>query len=82
VKYDNVVPFDPSHRGGMARRGAPDKSASDRTQAEAIVMDCPTCACELRLEPEWLEGLTEVLCGRCETEIGLVLFRKRREASS
>jgi hypothetical protein len=66
----------------MARRGAPDKNAPPEPQAEAIVMDCPTCASELRLEAEWLEGLTEVLCGRCETEIGLVLFRKRREASS
>jgi len=82
VKYDNVVPFDPSHRGNMARRGAPDKNSRRSPQDEAIVMDCPTCACELRLEAEWLEGLTEVLCGRCETEIGLVLFRKRREASS
>ena len=81
MKYDNVVPFDPAHRGGMARRGAPDKNAPCWEPAEAIVMDCPTCACELRLEAEWLEGLTEVLCGRCETEIGLVLFRKRREAS-
>jgi hypothetical protein len=74
VKHDNVVPFEPTHRGCMARRGAPDKSVP--SPAEAIVMDCPTCACELRLEPEWLEGLTEVLCGRCETEIGLVLFRR------
>lgn len=80
MKHDNVVPFDPVHRGGMARRGAPDKSAPP--PAEAIVMDCPTCSCELRLEPEWLEGLTEVLCGRCETEIGLVIFRKRRESGA
>jgi hypothetical protein len=82
VKHDNVVPFDPAHRGGMARRGAPDKNVPLRQDAEPIVMDCPTCASELRLEPEWLEGRTEVLCGRCETEIGLILFRKRREASS
>jgi hypothetical protein len=65
----------------MARRGAPDKNSRRPPQNEAIVMDCPTCACELRLEAEWLEGLTEVLCGRCKTEIDLVLFR-RREASS
>ena len=28
MKYDNVLPFDPVGRGGMARRGAPDKNTS------------------------------------------------------
>lgn len=69
MRNDNVVPFDPVGRGGMARRGASDKNGS--AQAEAIVVRCPSCACELRLETEWLEGQAEVLCGRCETEIAL-----------
>jgi hypothetical protein len=69
VKNDNVVPFDPMRREGMARRGAPDKR--ERRPPQAVVMACPSCASELRLEPEWLEGETELLCGRCETEIPL-----------
>jgi hypothetical protein len=54
----------------MARRGAPDKS--EQPAAEAIVLACPSCASELRLEAEWLEGETDLLCGRCETEISLL----------
>ncbi len=75
---NNVVPFDPDRRGGMARRGAPDKDGSP--PSDALVLDCPTCACELRLEPEWLEGRAEILCGRCETEIALVAFGQERGA--
>ena len=69
MKNDNVVPFDPMRREGMARRGAPDKS--EQRALQAVVMACPSCASELRLEPEWLEGETDLLCGRCETEIPL-----------
>jgi hypothetical protein len=58
----NVLPFDLARRGGMARRGAPDKLE---------VFRCPTCAGELRLDADGLEGFSEVLCGRCETEIPL-----------
>jgi len=54
----------------MARRGAPDKS--EMRAPEAIVLACPTCASELRLEAAWLEDQTDLLCGRCETEISLV----------
>jgi hypothetical protein len=70
VKYHNVLPFDPVGRGGMARRGAPDKNGA--FAAAEVVLACPTCACELRLEADWLDGLADVLCGRCETEIPLV----------
>jgi Zn-finger nucleic acid-binding protein len=28
-------------------------------------MLCPACETELRVETAWLEGLDEVLCGRC-----------------
>jgi hypothetical protein len=69
VKNDNVVPFDPMRREGMARRGAPDKN--EQRAPQAVVMACPSCASELRLEPDWLEGETDLLCGRCETEIPL-----------
>ena len=69
MKNDNVVPFDPMRREGMARRGAPDKN--EQRAPQAVVMACPSCASELRLEPEWLEGETDLLCGRCETEIPL-----------
>ena len=74
MKHDNVVPFDPMRRGGMARRGAPDKA--ERGKPAAVVMACPSCASELRLEAEWLEGETDLLCGRCETEIPLAPARE------
>jgi len=69
VKHDNVVPFDPMRRDGMARRGAPDKN--EQRAPQTVVMTCPACASELRLEAKWLEGETDLLCGRCETEIPL-----------
>ena len=75
---ENVVPFDPPTRGAMARRGAPDKSGPP--VAGAILLRCPSCAAELRLEAEWLEGQAEVLCGRCDTEIPLVGFGQERGA--
>jgi hypothetical protein len=59
---NNVLPFDLTRRGGMARRGAPDKLE---------VFRCPTCAGELRLDLDGIEGSSEVLCARCETEITL-----------
>ena len=62
MRHDNVVPFDPARRGGLARRGAPDKAG------DSLVMECPSCASELRLEASWLEGRDEVLCGKCETQ--------------
>ncbi len=36
MRYDNVLPFDPVGRGGMARRGAPDKNTSP-----SLVRDLP-----------------------------------------
>jgi hypothetical protein len=58
----------------MARRGADDKN--ELPAPEAIVLACPSCASELRLEAEWLEDQAELLCGRCETEIPLVSGRQ------
>jgi len=56
-------------RGGLARRGAPDKNGI--AAGEYVWMECPGCASELRLAVRWLEGLDEVLCGRCDAEIVL-----------
>ncbi|HEY1249931.1 MAG TPA: hypothetical protein VGH97_01995 [Thermoanaerobaculia bacterium] len=63
--------FDPESRGGMARRGAPDKSGPPAT--DWIVLHCPTCGSDLRLEAGWTEGEADVLCACCETEIPLPL---------
>jgi len=69
VSHSNVVPFDPSRRGGLARRGAPDKTGAP---ADAFVwMECPACASELRVAAGWLEDLEEVLCGRCDAQVAL-----------
>ena len=76
----NVVLFDPPTRGEMARRGAPDKSGL--SLAEVVVLQCPSCQAELRLEPSWTEGQADVLCGRCETEIPLLSSRKRRRSGA
>ena len=43
----NVLPFDLARRGGMARRGAPDKVGV--FQCRMIAVQCPTGAGELRL---------------------------------
>jgi hypothetical protein len=75
VIKDNVVPFISARPGGMARRGAPDKS---RLRAsEWIVLRCPSCDSVFRLEPEWSEGHADVLCGGCEREIPLPALRRK-----
>jgi hypothetical protein len=75
VNAKNVVLFVSPTRGGMARRGAPDKNGS--SPEEEIVLRCPSCGSNLRLEPEWTEGHAEVLCGRCETEVPLPDLRQK-----
>src|SRR5262249_28232769 len=54
VNEENVLLFDPESRGGMARRGAPDKSGPPAT--EWVVLRCPTCGSDLRVEASWTEG--------------------------
>jgi predicted Zn finger-like uncharacterized protein len=66
---NNVLPFDLARRGGMARRGSPDKLEVFRSRA--IALQCPTCAGELRVDADGIDGSAEVLCARCETEISL-----------
>jgi hypothetical protein len=81
VRHDNVVPFDPARRGGLARRGAPDKSGELVDQS--LVMECPACASELRLEASWIEGRDEVLCGKCDSDSERPAARaNRRERGS
>ena len=75
MSQPNVVPFDPARRGGLARRGAPDKNGS--AGDESVWMECPGCANEIRLAARWLEGLDEVLCGRCDGDVALVPLRER-----
>jgi hypothetical protein len=53
----------------MARRGAPDKLGV--FQSRIIALRCPTCSGELRLDADCIEGSSQVLCARCETEIPL-----------
>jgi hypothetical protein len=67
VIHDNVVPFDPRARGGMARRGAPDKIGI--FPVEAVPLQCPSCSCELLLAAESMDGQAELLCARCDTGI-------------
>ena len=75
---DNVVPFDPLLRGGMARRGAPDKNGN--RSAEELEMECPSCFAQLRLAAEWVGREAAILCGRCETEISLITARRESGA--
>ena len=63
----------------MARRGTPDKA--ETPAPPAVVLSCPSCASELRLEEEWLDGQAELVCGRCDTEIPLVAVRRRSGTS-
>ena len=69
-----VVLFDRPNRGGMARRGAPDKSGPSCD--DVVLLRCPSCGSELRLEADWMEEQADVLCARCETEIPLPFFRR------
>ncbi len=69
MSQENVVPFDPSPRGGMARRGAPDKTR--KTTRETVEFECPRCAAVLCFEAELLLTGPEILCIGCEAAIPL-----------
>ena len=73
-----VVLFDRPSHGGMARRGAPDKSGTSCD--DVVVLRCPSCGSDLRLEADWMERQVDVLCGRCETEIPLPSSRRKSGA--
>lgn len=78
MSHSNVVPFDPARRGGLDRRGSPDKTGD--ACGELVAMDCPSCGCALRVSAGWLEDLDAVLCGRCDAEIALVPACRERGA--
>ena len=78
MRHDNVVPFDPARRGGLARRGAPDKTGE--LAERALVMECPACASELRVDASSLENRDGVFCGRCDTEVALGSLYQERGA--
>ena len=67
MKQQNVVPFEPFSRDGMARRGAPDKTRA--RESETIEVECPSCSAVLCLEAGILSMGPEVLCVGCDTTI-------------
>ena len=71
---NNVARFDPEARGGMARRGAPDKERSDRLH-ETLEVACPECDAVLCLDAAVLALNPEVLCAGCDATIPLALAR-------
>ena len=69
MSEENVVPFDPSPRTGMARRGAPDKTQAP--PPETVEVECPYCAAVISLETGILALDPDVLCAVCEETIPL-----------
>ena len=69
MSEENVVLFRPSRRSGMARRGAPDKTQTPKS--ETVEVECPHCAAVLCLEAGVLALRPEVLCAGCDMTIPL-----------
>ena len=72
----NVVPFEIPARGGMARRGSPDKR--DNVAAEpddTVEVECPECDAVLSLDAALLSLNPEVLCAGCDATVALALPR-------
>ncbi len=67
---DNVAPFD-LPRIGLARRGAPDKTADH--SRETVEVDCPHCDAVLCLDARLVALNPEVLCAGCNATIPLAL---------
>lgn len=67
---DNVAPFD-LPRIGLARRGAPDKTAEP--SRETVEVECPQCNAVLCLDARLLALNPEVLCAGCDATIPLAL---------
>jgi hypothetical protein len=74
VTKNNVARFHPEARGGMARRGAPDKQRSE-TIRETVEVECPECDAVLCLDAAVLALNPEVLCAGCDATIPLALAR-------
>jgi len=69
VNENNVVPFDPAARGGMARRGSPDKTGGVR--GETVEVECPECDAVLSLDRALLALNPEILCAGCDATIAV-----------
>ncbi|MEO8349557.1 MAG: hypothetical protein ABI610_11640 [Acidobacteriota bacterium] len=67
---DNVAHFDVP-RIGLARRGAPDKTAEPFP--ETVEVECPQCDAVLCLDAGLLALNPEVLCAGCDATIPLAL---------
>jgi hypothetical protein len=73
MRDDNVLVFDPLVRGGMARRGAPDKNVGYTGEP---ALECPSCFMVLRPEADWLADEAAIVCERCGSEISLTPARR------
>lgn len=70
MSRNNVVPFDPSIRTALARRGAPDKSP---TPLEATVeIECARCASIVAVDLAVLYAEPSVACSGCGAAIPLI----------
>jgi hypothetical protein len=67
VNEENVLPFDPSPRSGMARRGAPDKT--EPPPVETLEVECPFCSAVVCLEARIAALSPEILCAGCDSTI-------------
>lgn len=73
MNENNVARFDPESRGGMARRGAPDKRGERPEQT--VEVECPECDAVLCLDAAVLALNPEVLCAGCDATVPLALSR-------
>ena len=73
MREDNVARFDLEARGGMARRGAPDKRGA--LAPETVSVECPECDAVLCLDAAVLALNPEVLCAGCDATVPLALSR-------
>ena len=67
---NNVVPFDPSIRAALARRGAPDKAHAPLT--DAVEVDCIHCGAVAAVDLEVLYAERAVDCQACGNWIPLI----------
>lgn len=70
MNRNNVVPFDPSIRTALARRGAPDKSPAPLT--DAVEVECVRCAAVAAVDLEVLYAEPAVACKSCGAAIPLI----------
>ncbi len=69
MNENNVVPFDLAARGGMARRGSPDKRGA--VPDETVEVECPECEAILCFDRALLALNPEILCAGCDATIAV-----------